>query len=40
MKTILLFEFFILIQTIIIGFIYQVIWKSWKDRKHVTKNKS
>ena len=47
MKTILLSEFFILVQIIVAIFIYEVIWRDLKnkirermDRKNVTKNKS
>jgi hypothetical protein len=47
MKTILLSEFFILVQFIIIIFIYEVIWRDLKSkiqermgRKNATKDKS
>jgi len=33
MKTVLLFEFFMVIQVAIAIFVYQIIWKSWKERK-------
>ena len=40
MKTILLFEFFMLIQVIVVFFIYEVVWKKWKDSRNDTYNKS
>ena len=47
MKTILLSEFFIIIQIIVVIFMYEVIWKEFKnkiqerrDRKNAAKDKS
>ena len=44
MKEILLFEFFVVIQVIVLIFVYEVIWRETKDkikeRKNAAKNKS
>ena len=44
MKEILLFEFFVVIQVIVLIFVYEVIWREIKDkieeRKNAAKNKS